>query len=80
MSIASLLSIAKTALGTHQRAMNVTGHNIANASTPGYTRQRLEIEAMTPQHTPWGTVGRGVTDAALWPTVTRTVIGRASRA
>jgi flagellar hook-associated protein 1 FlgK len=65
MSMQSLLSIARSALLVHQRAMDVTGHNIANASTPGYTRQRLELSAATPQ---WGAlypIGRGVTADAL---------------
>ncbi len=66
MSLASLLSIARSALTTHQRAIDVTGHNIANASTPGYTRQRLAIVAETPFRTPLGTVGRGVTDQGVF--------------
>lgn len=33
------LEIARKALQTHQVAMNVTSHNIANANTVGYTRQ-----------------------------------------
>jgi len=33
------LEIARKALQAHQAAMNVTSHNIANANTPGYTRQ-----------------------------------------
>ncbi len=66
MSIASTLSIAKSALITHQRALDVTGHNIANAATPGYTRQRLEIVPHTPFRTPLGTIGRGVTDLGVF--------------
>lgn len=66
MSLASLLSIARTALTTHQRAMAVTSHNIANATTPGYTRQRLELAAETPLYTPYGTVGRGVRGVAVF--------------
>ena len=60
MSLASLLSIARTALQVHQRSIDVTAHNIANANTPGYTRQRLETVAEIPLSTPDGTVGRGV--------------------
>lgn len=60
MSLASLLSIARSALQTHQRSIDVTAHNIANANTPGYTRQRLVTVAETPLTTPDGTVGRGV--------------------
>lgn len=33
------LEIARKALQTHQIAMNITAHNIANANTVGYTRQ-----------------------------------------
>lgn len=66
MSIASTLSIAKSALATHQRALDVTGHNIANAATPGYTRQRLEITPHVPLRTPQGTIGRGVTDLGVF--------------
>lgn len=66
MSLASLLSIARSALITQQRALDVTGHNIANATTPGYTRQRLELAAATPFRTPQGTVGRGVTDIGIF--------------
>lgn len=40
--------IAKTALMTSQKAISVTSHNIANANTPGYTRQRAVLEATTP--------------------------------
>jgi flagellar hook-associated protein 1 FlgK len=62
MSLQSLLSIARSALMTHQRAMAVTAHNVANAQTPGYSRQRLEIAPAIPQWSPLGTIGRGVTD------------------
>jgi flagellar hook-associated protein 1 FlgK len=61
MSLTSLLSIARTALLTHQKAVDTTGHNIANASTPGYTRQRLALTAEVPLNTAIGQVGRGVT-------------------
>lgn len=71
MSLGSLLSIAKGALMTHQKALNVTGHNIANATTPGYTRQRLELAAETPLRTPDGTIGRGVTDQGIFATRSR---------
>ncbi len=65
MSLTSLLSIARTALMTSQRAMAVTSHNIANSETPGYSRQRLNIIAAMPLRDPHGTVGRGVTDTGV---------------
>lgn len=65
MSLTSLLSIARSALLTQQRAIDVTGHNIANAQTPGYSRQRLALQAETPLNTGWGQIGRGVTAAGI---------------
>jgi flagellar hook-associated protein 1 FlgK len=65
MSLQSLLSIARSALLTHQRAMAVTAHNVANAETPGYSRQRLNVAAMDPLWGPFGPVGRGVTDLGV---------------
>jgi flagellar hook-associated protein 1 FlgK len=40
------LQIAKTALAVSQKAINLTGHNISNANTAGYTRQRLIVQAI----------------------------------
>ena len=65
MSLTSLLSIARTALLTQQKAIDVTGHNIANASTEGYSRQRLNLEPATPLQSPIGQLGRGVTAAGI---------------
>ncbi|WP_349408638.1 flagellar hook-associated protein FlgK [Pseudalkalibacillus sp. SCS-8] len=35
-------------LRTNQSALNTTGHNIANASTPGYSRQRVNFSQTEP--------------------------------
>ena len=43
MSSFGSISTALTALQSHRRAMDVTGNNIANANTAGYTRQRAEL-------------------------------------
>ncbi|MGJ9385219.1 flagellar hook-associated protein FlgK [Salipaludibacillus sp. CF4.18] len=37
------LETARRALSTHQSALHTTGHNIANANTPGYSRQRVNF-------------------------------------
>lgn len=42
------LETARRSLTTHQWALQATGNNIANASNPGYTRQRLTM-GMTEQ-------------------------------
>ncbi len=42
------LEIARSGLYTSQNELNVTGHNIANVDTLGYTRQRLNTAALAP--------------------------------
>ncbi|NAZ83881.1 flagellar hook-associated protein FlgK [Kineococcus sp. R8] len=42
MSTFSGINLASRGLSAAQRGMEVTGQNIANANTPGYTRQRLD--------------------------------------
>lgn len=46
------LEIARRALNAEQAATDVTGHNIANASTPGYSRQRADLAASEPYTIP----------------------------
>lgn len=41
------LEMAKQALFTQQSALYTTGHNIANANTEGYSRQRVNFQADT---------------------------------
>ncbi|AAD35177.1 flagellar hook protein FlgK [Thermotoga maritima MSB8] len=48
MSMFGILNTALTGIHAHKLAMNIVGHNIANASTPGYSRQRPVIEANPP--------------------------------
>ena len=42
------LDVARRALMVSQKAIDVTGHNIANAETSGYTRQRLVTASVEP--------------------------------
>ncbi|MEH7076566.1 flagellar hook-associated protein FlgK [Neobacillus drentensis] len=39
------LEVGKRGLAAQQAALSTTGHNIANANTTGYTRQRAEMQA-----------------------------------
>jgi len=55
-----VLSTGASALLTQQRAINVTGNNIANVNTPGYSRQRLNLETSTPVYTGAGPMSFGV--------------------
>lgn len=57
--------IGLSGLQAHQRAIEVTSHNIANATTPGYTRQRADLGANSPENVALGQIGRGVTVDAI---------------
>jgi len=46
------IEIGKRSIVTHQVALDVTGHNIANANTDGYSRQAANIVTTSPWHTP----------------------------
>ena len=46
MSTFSSLNAATTALWSHRRALDVTGQNIANVNTEGYSRQRADLQAI----------------------------------
>lgn len=41
------IEVSKRGLFAQQSALNTTGHNIANANTEGYTRQRVNMQATT---------------------------------
>jgi flagellar hook-associated protein 1 FlgK len=58
MSISRIFDISRRSLGVYQRALDVTAHNIANASNPNYSRQRVLVSSETPEVTAgfiWGT-------------------------
>lgn len=54
------LLVGLSGLQAHQAAIEVISHNIANATTPGYTRQQADLTAMLPQTTTVGQMGSGV--------------------
>ncbi|WP_456417506.1 flagellar hook-associated protein FlgK [Thiolapillus sp.] len=60
MTTGNMLGIGTSALRAFQRALNTTGHNIANANTPGYSRQRVDLSSATPQYAGYGYIGTGV--------------------
>lgn len=41
-------NVAVKGLNANQTALHTTGHNIANANTPGFNRQRVELKADVP--------------------------------
>ncbi len=68
MAIFAPLSIGRLALLANERAIGVTGQNISNVNTPGYSRQSPVLSAGRPDDAGFGT-GVAVTD------VTRSVDG-----
>ncbi|HLC26246.1 MAG TPA: flagellar hook-associated protein FlgK [bacterium] len=55
------LNSAKLALSTQQIGIQVTGHNIANVNTDGYSRQESEMKTTRPYSAEPGQIGTGVT-------------------
>jgi len=60
MSGGDLLGISTSGILASQRALSTAGHNIANATTPGYSRQRVDMAARPPQMLGNGALGTGV--------------------
>ncbi len=56
-----LMNIGQSALLTQQKAIDITGNNIANVNTPGYSRQRLVIKQGSPIRADGLTMSTGVT-------------------
>lgn len=63
----SALSIAVSGLNVSQDEINVTSHNVSNASTGGYSRQRLDVETASPQNNLQGAgqLGSGVKSSEI---------------
>lgn len=66
------IEIGKRSLFAHTRGLTTIGHNMSNASREGYSRQRVEMAAMSPIYRPQlnraetpGQVGQGVTVARV---------------
>ena len=59
-SLSSSLSIAMQSLGAASGGLQVTNNNIANASTPGYTREVAVVQEATPTIVDGQSVGNGV--------------------
>jgi flagellar hook-associated protein 1 len=58
--MSDMLSTAVSGLKAFQRALDTTSHNIANVSTPGYSRQAVNITTQEPQALGGLNIGKGV--------------------
>ncbi|MFC3606721.1 flagellar hook-associated protein FlgK [Stutzerimonas tarimensis] len=59
--MADLLNIGLSGLNASKTQLSITGHNITNVNTPGYTRQDAMQATRTPQFTGAGYIGSGTT-------------------
>lgn len=58
MALSRIFDIAQRSLGVYQKALDVTSHNVANASNPNYSRQRVNFNTEIPEINSgmiWGT-------------------------
>lgn len=60
MGLNGLFDIARSALTTSQQALTVTGHNVSNVNTPGYSRQEAILTERSPLNGQPGMIGTGV--------------------
>ncbi len=65
MSLSPLAAVGMKALAANYAALQTTGHNIANASVAGYSRQQVEFATSQGQFTGAGFFGRGVEVASV---------------
>ena len=57
--MANIFTIGQSALAAAQAGLSTAGQNIANAATPGYSRQSVVQTASTPQPLGFGYIGQG---------------------
>jgi len=63
--MSDMMGSALSALTTYQRALATTSHNIANANTEGYSRQRVDLSTRVATQTGAGAIGSGVQVTAI---------------
>ena len=75
------LNMASQSLDTQMAGVEVTGQNLANVNTPGYSRQTVDIEASPDISTGVGPEGTGaeVASSSGFPTRCSTARFKASK-
>ena len=59
--MSDLLNIGLSGLSSARTNLSVTGHNITNVNTPGFSRQSTVQSTSTPQFSGAGYIGSGTT-------------------
>lgn len=65
----SILNIAYSGLNAFQRALDVTGNNIANFKTRGYSRQSIQFTPIASNHYAGSYIGAGVSVSSIYRNV-----------
>lgn len=60
MSIGSILNMARSGMNVQMAAIQTASQNISNASTEGYSKQRVDTATTLPTIFPYATIGTGV--------------------
>ncbi len=63
-TINDILHLANNSVQVSQQGLQITGNNISNVNTPGYSRQRLIVEPQTSSG-PWGQIFAGVETSGI---------------
>jgi flagellar hook-associated protein 1 FlgK len=63
--LSSIFGIDLSALQAFQQAIEVTSNNVANASTPGYDEESIELDTALPQDAGGSAIGSGVDVAGV---------------
>ena len=63
--MSSIFGIDLSALQAFQQAIEVTSNNVANASTPGYDEESIELDTALPQNAGGFAIGSGVAVAGV---------------
>jgi len=71
-SIKELMAIGQQGIAAHKSMMNIVSRNVANANTPGYARQRLNLVAV---HDPGLSITTGKLETIRSSSLQRSILG-----
>jgi len=80
MAGGDLLHTSISGLLVFQRGLATAGHNVANANTPGYSRQRVDLATRPPTPAGDGFIGNGVTVSTVERVVNGFITGQLNSA
>ncbi|MBX3617408.1 flagellar hook-associated protein FlgK [Nitrosomonas sp.] len=72
----SILDVGFSGLLTSQNQLLTTSHNISNANTPGFNRQKVLLTTNTAQSTGSGFIGRGVSATTVQRVYNQFLVGQ----